>query len=231
MAVSALDERLLSAAAEVFAERGYDGAGVAEIARRAGVTTGAIYSRYRGKAELLVDALDVAMATHLETVLATSGARDATGVLAALGTHLLTGDAHASDGLLVEAVVAARREPELAAMLERRLADERARVGKIIEAAKADGLFDPDLDGDAVLTFIQSIGLGFVLYRSIGTPMPDPEAWQIVIDRVITAAQPPPATASSSQSPPSPATGATRAVASTPIQSGPHGAEPGVPNP
>lgn len=188
--MNAIDDRLLAAAAEVFAERGYDGAGVAEIARRAGVTTGAIYSRYRGKAELLVDALDVAMASHLETVLATSGARDVTGVLAALGTHLLSADSHGSDGLLVEAVVATRREPELAAMLERRLADERARLGKVIEAGKADGLFDADLDGDAVVTFIQSIGLGFVLFRTIGTPMPDADAWQVVIDRVITAARP-----------------------------------------
>ena len=44
-----LNEKLLHAAAEVFAENGYEKAGVAEIARRAGVTTGAIYSRYRGK--------------------------------------------------------------------------------------------------------------------------------------------------------------------------------------
>lgn len=188
--MSAVDDRLLAAAAEVFAERGYDGAGVAEIARRAGVTTGAIYSRYRGKAELLVEALDVAMAAHLESVLATSGARDVAGVLAALGTNLLNADSHDGDGLLIEAVVAARREPELASMLERRLADERARLGKVIEAGKADGLFDPDLDGDAVLTFVQSIGLGFVLFRTIGTPMPDGEAWQVVIDRVISAARP-----------------------------------------
>ncbi|HBM57090.1 MAG TPA: TetR family transcriptional regulator, partial [Acidimicrobiaceae bacterium] len=34
----ALTERLLHAAAEVFAEEGYERAGVAEIARRAGVT-------------------------------------------------------------------------------------------------------------------------------------------------------------------------------------------------
>jgi AcrR family transcriptional regulator len=200
--VNAIDDRLLAAAAEVFAERGYDGAGVAEIARRAGVTTGAIYSRYRGKAELLVDALDVAMASHLETVLATSGARDVTGVLAALGTHLLSADSHGSDGLLVEAVVATRREPELAAMLERRLADERARLGKVIEAGKADGLFDSDLDSDAVVTFIQSIGLGFVLFRTIGTPMPDADAWQVVIDRVITAARPAPFQTAPSQTAP-----------------------------
>lgn len=197
-----IDDRLLAAAAEVFAERGYDGAGVAEIARRAGVTTGAIYSRYRGKAELLVDALDVAMASHLETVLSTSGARDVTGVLAALGSHLLSADAHDSDGLLVEAVVATRREPDLAAMLERRLADERARLGKVIEAGKADGNFDRDLDGEAVVTFIQSIGLGFMLFRTIGTPMPDADAWQVVIDRVIAAARPAPSQTAPAQTAP-----------------------------
>ena len=46
------EDLLIQAAAEVFAERGYAGAGVAEIARRAGVTTGAIYSRYSGKSVL-----------------------------------------------------------------------------------------------------------------------------------------------------------------------------------
>ena len=39
------EDLLIKAAAEVFAERGYAVAGVAEIARRAGVTTGAIYRR------------------------------------------------------------------------------------------------------------------------------------------------------------------------------------------
>src|SRR5687768_7413604 len=50
-------DRLVEAAAAVFAERGYDGAGVQEIARRAGLTTGAIYGRFSGKAELLREAI------------------------------------------------------------------------------------------------------------------------------------------------------------------------------
>ena len=50
-------DRLLAAAAEVFAEKGYDRAGVQEIARRAGFTTGAIYGRFRGKADLLLAAI------------------------------------------------------------------------------------------------------------------------------------------------------------------------------
>ena len=57
-----LGDRLLAAAAAEFAARGYAGARVAEIARRAGVTTGAIYSRYRGKTDLLAAALGNATA-------------------------------------------------------------------------------------------------------------------------------------------------------------------------
>lgn len=186
------ERRLLTAAAEVFAERGYDKAGVAEIARRAGLTTGAIYSRYRGKADLLVAALDAEMAGHLEAVFsAPDFDHSPTGALSLLGSHLLDQDHAPTNAIFLEAVVAARHEPELADMLDRALEDERMRLSKIIEEAKAAGLFDGDLDTHAVLTFIQAIGLGFTIFRTIGTPMPDPGAWQVVIDRVIAAALPP----------------------------------------
>ncbi|MGI9642724.1 MAG: TetR/AcrR family transcriptional regulator [Acidimicrobiia bacterium] len=187
------ETRLLAAAAEVFAERGFDNAGVAEIARRAGLTTGAIYSRYRGKAELLVEALDREIAGHLENVVARGEASDAAGILSMLGADILRDDHHhmLSSALLIEASVAARREPELAAMLERRLADDRLRIAKVIEQAKAESVFDPDLDVTAVVTFVQSIGLGFVFFRTLSMPMPDPDSWQTVIDRVIAAALPP----------------------------------------
>ena len=56
-----ITDRLLTAAIEVFTERGIEKAGVALIARRAGLTTGAIYSRWEGKQDLLLDALDVVL--------------------------------------------------------------------------------------------------------------------------------------------------------------------------
>ena len=66
------EDLLIKAAAEVFAERGYAGAGVAEIARRAGVTTGAIYSRYSGKSELLLEALKRSFVLHLGDAIASA---------------------------------------------------------------------------------------------------------------------------------------------------------------
>ncbi|MFG1708833.1 TetR family transcriptional regulator [Nonomuraea sp. M3C6] len=49
--------RLLQAAVVVFAERGYDGTRVADIAQAAGVSNGALYAHFGSKAELLVAAL------------------------------------------------------------------------------------------------------------------------------------------------------------------------------
>ena len=49
--------RLIEAASRSFAERGYDGTRIAEIAREAGLSSGAIYAHYRSKAELLLAAL------------------------------------------------------------------------------------------------------------------------------------------------------------------------------
>jgi AcrR family transcriptional regulator len=49
-------ERLLNAAIEVCVEHGYEGATLSEIARRADVSTPAVYSHFPGKADLLVAA-------------------------------------------------------------------------------------------------------------------------------------------------------------------------------
>src|SRR3954447_24274862 len=72
--VESTRDRLLQAATAVFSERGYDGAGVQEIARRAGLTTGAIYANFSGKAELLFEAIGARSASELDDLLRPAGA-------------------------------------------------------------------------------------------------------------------------------------------------------------
>ena len=48
---------LIAVARELFAERGYDGTRVADIAAVAGVSNGALYAHFGSKAELLAGAL------------------------------------------------------------------------------------------------------------------------------------------------------------------------------
>ena len=46
-------ERILEAALELFAEKGYPGASMSDIANRLGITKGALYKHYTGKQEIL----------------------------------------------------------------------------------------------------------------------------------------------------------------------------------
>src|SRR6476661_2725658 len=109
-------ERLIESAARVFAEKGYDRAGVQEIARRAGLTTGAIYGRFTGKAELLQAAIESRTTDELDDLFA-SHAFDghATDILKVVGSHLVTPKPDDEDegALLLEAFLAARRDPEV----------------------------------------------------------------------------------------------------------------------
>jgi AcrR family transcriptional regulator len=187
-----LGARLLDAAAAVFAERGYERAGVAEIARRAGVTTGAIYSRYAGKAQLLLEAIDARTHDEIRRLLGGDGAAGrGTAVLATLGEHLVDPTPDPGQELLFEAFVAARRDPHVAAMLRRRIEDQHARLAKLVEEAKADGSIDPALDTDAVVQFSHAVGLGFLLYRITDLDLPVPQHWHEVITRVVAAAAAP----------------------------------------
>lgn len=186
-----LGTRLLAAAAEVFAERGYDKAGVAEIARRAGVTTGAIYSRYKGKAELLVEAIDPHAGDELEALFADhhfEGRME--DILLTAGTHLVKregvgGPDQAS--LLLEAFVSARRHPEVAEVLRARVLERQHRLTEIIEAAKADGGIDEGIDTESLVAFCHALAFGFLIFDTSELPLPAPGPWEQLITRLVTS--------------------------------------------
>ena len=183
-----LSERLVAAAAEVFTEFGYDRAKVAEIARRAGVTTGAIYSRYRGKADLLVDALGAHLVDQIERVLPEAPAGGAA-LLFSLGTHLLD-ERDGTEWLLFEAIVSSRRDPELAEMIRRSFEEDQSRISKHIQQGKDDGQIDTALSTEAIAHFAMALGMGMNVSHLLQRQQPDAEEWRDVIDRVMAAAAP-----------------------------------------
>jgi len=185
--------RLVQAAAEVFAEKGYDGAGVAEIARRAGLTTGAIYSRFSGKAELLAEAIRANTSDEFDRLFNQHRFQGrATDLLEAVGSHLVTREPTPGQAILLEAFVAARRDPEVAVVLRRHLDDRAARLAQMIEDSKRSGLVDPNLDTAAVVHFAHAVGLGFLLYEAVDADHPSTTEWDDVIHRVVTAVANPP---------------------------------------
>jgi AcrR family transcriptional regulator len=189
-----LRHRLVVAASEVFAEKGYAGAGVAEIARRAGVTTGAIYSRYRGKHELLAEAIEGSTTDELDRLFSDhrfEGRME--DILRIAGGHLVARSTATSEverrapGLLLESFVAARREPTLQAFLRQRMLERQRQLAEIVEAAKVGGGIDRELDTDALVTFCHAVALGFLLLEVLDPPMPEAPAWEALIGRLVRA--------------------------------------------
>ena len=187
---SELSDRLLEAAADLFAEKGYEQAGVAEIARRAGVTTGAIYSRYTGKADLLQDAVKNHAPTEITRLLrAEDNDQSPKDILADIGEHLLD-DLHESTGIFIEALVAARRDPDLAIVLHQLATQEDGEVAKILEAGQASGIIDQNLDNLALVRLAHAIGYGMNVTRLLGLELPTKDSWTEVINRVINSFAP-----------------------------------------
>jgi len=104
-------ERLLKAAADACVEHGYEGATLSDIARRADVSTPAIYSHFSGKADLLVEACQ----RELYTI--SSGRLREVDGLRELARAWIQPDFQRSRIIVAEIHCAAIRQPEVAELL------------------------------------------------------------------------------------------------------------------
>jgi len=180
--------KLIASAAEVFAEKGYDGAGVAEIARRAGYTTGAIYGRFSGKAELLLAAIGAHSDSELDQLFNEhSFEGKVTDILTTVGSHLVTDQMGPESALLLEAFVAARRDPEVRRLMQGALDLRGDRLADLVAEAQSTGAIDPALDTEAVVRFCHAVGFGFLLFRAVELDLPDPGPWEDLIARLVDA--------------------------------------------
>ena len=180
--------KLIASAAEVFAEKGYDGAGVAEIARRAGYTTGAIYGRFSGKAELLLAAIESRSESELDVLFNEHRFEGkVTDILTTVGSHLVTDQMGPESALLLEAFVAARRDPEVRRLMQGALDLRGDRLTDLVAEAQATGAIDPALDAEAVVRFCHAVGFGFLLFRAVELDLPDPGPWEDLIARLVDA--------------------------------------------
>jgi AcrR family transcriptional regulator len=183
--------RLLEAAAEVFCERGYDGTTVAEVARRAGLTTGAIYANFRDKAELLLKTIEQS-SSHV--VFDMEAAREA-GVSAAdrllLMARRMVSEPDSVERLLfVEMFSAARRHPDVGRRVAEALAAMEGELARLMDRARNDGDLAPEWDAAVLARFSLALGVGFTHLAVAGLPDPDPAEWVALVGRLISSVRP-----------------------------------------
>lgn len=175
--------QLLAAARRVFARQGYEGTRIGDIVREAGLSTGAVYGRFRSKNDLLREAVIGHAAVDRDAADGTERVADL------MARHAASFDAPLTleEAVRLEAHVAARREPEVARALEEAQARWRSSIEPLVRQALADGTVADDVDPEAVLFFIRTMGLGLLLQRAAGAKAPDPTGWGELVHRVIAS--------------------------------------------
>jgi AcrR family transcriptional regulator len=178
-------ERLLNAAADVFAERGYDGTRVADIASAAGVSNAALYAHFPSKAQLLVEALRSRGPHLLSDVIRTDPDRPLTEALLVAG-HRLPGRRGPGTYLVVEALVAARRHRDVAKLMRTHLGERSRWLAGLIRASQHADDLDPSVSPEAVALFCLLLATGSALIPNELHGV-DHQEWDELIRRVVAA--------------------------------------------
>jgi AcrR family transcriptional regulator len=185
-------DRILASAAEVFAERGYEGAAVSDIARRAGFTTGAIYGRFRDKAELLLEVVRGVLESQQEAAVlaASAGQSGVSSRFAELVGEFVDANREASRALVLEAHVAARRDETVGALLRTFQSQRLAALRDLVADAQTRGEVADGLDPTTVATLFLAIPLGIVLLDAAGIEVPGADTWAEVARQTAAALRP-----------------------------------------
>lgn len=187
-------QAVLGAAATIFGRKGYDGASIADITAQAGVSSGAIYAHYGSKAELFAAVVRAFRRTEFDELLnldsvggaeaVDAGRADAASVIAAVGASMDNPPSEES-ALMLEAVVASKRHPEVADLLRSTFSDGEALMIRAIQEAQASGVLDPNADAAVIARFLSMVALGARMARVLDLPTVDHGEWTALIARLV----------------------------------------------
>ncbi|MFK4222500.1 TetR family transcriptional regulator [Streptomyces sp. NPDC019890] len=178
-------DRLIEAAVQEFGERGYDRARVQDIARRAGLSTGAIYGNFRNKADLLAEAVDRGLAAAARKMgEALDRGAASTDLLEMITTDLSDPRRRTWAPLVSEALAAARRDDEVARRVHAALRKAETKLTDLVELAQRDGSLTDEVDGAACARLVLCVSLGVDVLTALNYEGPDRKAWTALMHRL-----------------------------------------------
>jgi AcrR family transcriptional regulator len=181
-------ERLLRAAADVFAGRGYDGTRVSDIAAAAGLSNGAMYAYFGSKVELLVDALRAHGGRLLADLVAAHPSQPIADLLLLTGRSLRQ-RREPDDQLFVEALLAARHDQDVVGPIRDYVRERADWLAGLVRGAQRRGELDPGLSPQAVAHFCLSLAAGTALVSPDLNDV-DEQEWAELLARLMTVLAP-----------------------------------------
>jgi AcrR family transcriptional regulator len=187
---TATRNRIIETATDLFASEGYASVTIREVAARSGVTTGAIYASFRGKADLLVEAVRASIAVDLADVPEEVLGRplpQIDGFQFTTGEHPRRVRARL---LLLEAAVAARTDPAVAEALRTILGERLEEWTRSHQIWQREAGVDAQLDMRELTALLMCIELGAGVMRAVGVGAPSAEHTALLVERMLQALVP-----------------------------------------
>lgn len=176
-------------------ERGYDAARVSSIARRAGLTPGAVYARWPTKSDVIVAALGYIFERILPSRRLKDSGVDSMGspeMLSVLGASLLVNDD--TRDVMVQVFSSARNNEDIRECVREYLHQRAQEVYDIFAEGQEAGLVDSELSASAISLMGQAVGIGVHLLLSAELEerfVPTDDEWNALVLRLIRALAPP----------------------------------------
>lgn len=184
--------RLVELAGAIFADEGYSAASVRDIARRSGLSSGAIYGAFSGKADLLAAAVDERIRAEIDTVPAPVLDRSLPEIDAFQFAH--APERHELRVLLLEAACAARTDDGVRDRMRDALSARIDLATDAHEEWRERAGVDADLDMRTLVLLLWAADLGLAILEGNGVEPPDPQAWSDLVLRFLKSMEAPDAT-------------------------------------
>ncbi|MCB2177616.1 MAG: TetR/AcrR family transcriptional regulator [Actinomycetales bacterium] len=167
-------ERIITAAVQVFAERGYGPTTIDAVCQVAGLSKGAVYTYVASKEELFLAASEHVFERRYATLADAARGGDVDALLAAF-TGSLEQDQRAFLRLWVEGFLLAEAIPDLAALKAGYHERFAGLLVDVLQAAQRGGSLDPALDARSAAVALMALADGLLLHALVPGSGPAPE--------------------------------------------------------
>lgn len=178
-------ERILTASERLFAEQGFAAATMPMIARASGITAGAIYKHFDGKADLFFEV--VRRALEATAVSAVVGEPSATTPLPSVLASYTTRRLKRLRQLAVEVHYASAKDASVRRVLRRSLDQQIGQIGEHLAAEQEAGRLDPAVDAELLACTVLVLSMGLMHMETLLPQLVDDAGWfDFVRERVAT---------------------------------------------
>ena len=190
----ALRQRIIDAAAQLFADHGYEGTRVRMVAQQAGVSPHTVRRLTGGRAELFAAVITQKVRSEAAERVEAAADHPELGpplaVLLEAAAQVFTAPARSWDVLELEALTRAHRDPELRAAESARLAGRVENARALVHQVGRAGGLDADVAEDALTHFVVALSVGLAVVDPVLPLRPRAEDWNALIARIGVAMAP-----------------------------------------